>query len=137
MDPPETHYAKTDDGLSIAYQTLGDGPTDIVLMPVMQCVDLMWEEPSFAHVLRRMLASDASSASTLVASALPLRFRSAHFLRRRRGWKTLGSSSMRWARQPQTSSVTEGSRGWGCCSRRRTRSARTHSCSSKPTHGRY
>jgi class 3 adenylate cyclase len=54
MDVPETHYAKTPDGLSIAYQTLGDGPTDIVLVPFLNCVDLMWEEPSFAHVLQRL-----------------------------------------------------------------------------------
>ena len=54
MEPPETHYAKTPDGLSIAYQKLGTGPTDIVLVPSFQCVDLMWEEPSYASVLRRL-----------------------------------------------------------------------------------
>jgi class 3 adenylate cyclase/pimeloyl-ACP methyl ester carboxylesterase len=52
--PPETRYTKTDDGLAIAYQTLGDGPTDIVLVPSHHCVDLMWEEPSFTHVLERL-----------------------------------------------------------------------------------
>ncbi len=51
---PETRYAKNADGLSIAYQTLGDGPTDIVVLPIFPCVDLMWEEPSLAHVLRRV-----------------------------------------------------------------------------------
>src|SRR5256885_9606942 len=54
MESPETRYAKTDDGLSIAYQTLGDGPTDIFLIPSFHCVDLMWEEPSFARVLHRL-----------------------------------------------------------------------------------
>lgn len=54
VEQPETRYAKTDDGLSIAYQTLGDGPTDIVLVPFLNCVDLMWEEPSFAHALKRL-----------------------------------------------------------------------------------
>jgi class 3 adenylate cyclase len=54
VEPPETRYAKTDDGLSIAYQTHGDGPTDIVLVPFTMCVDVMWEEPSFAHVLHRL-----------------------------------------------------------------------------------
>jgi pimeloyl-ACP methyl ester carboxylesterase len=49
-----TRYTKTDDGLSIAYQTLGEGPTDIVLLPCYPCVDLMWEDPSLAHVLRRL-----------------------------------------------------------------------------------
>jgi class 3 adenylate cyclase/pimeloyl-ACP methyl ester carboxylesterase len=56
MDQPETHYAKTPEGLYIAYQTLGEGPTDVVLLPSFQCVDLMWEEPSYAHVLRRLAA---------------------------------------------------------------------------------
>ncbi len=28
---PETHYATTDDGVSIAYQTIGEGPVDLVL----------------------------------------------------------------------------------------------------------
>jgi class 3 adenylate cyclase len=51
---PETKYTKTEDGLSIAYQTLGDGPTDIVLVPTTHCIDLMWEEPSYAHVLHRL-----------------------------------------------------------------------------------
>ena len=54
MEPPETRYAKTDEGLSIAYQTLGDGPTDIVLLPNTSCVDQMWEEHSLAHVLHRL-----------------------------------------------------------------------------------
>src|SRR5262249_55019788 len=29
---PETHYAHTVDGLSVAYQTVGDGPPDVVLL---------------------------------------------------------------------------------------------------------
>lgn len=51
---PETRYAKTDDGLAIAYQTLGDGPTDVVLGSAISCIDVMWDEPSFAHVLHRL-----------------------------------------------------------------------------------
>ena len=27
----ETHYATTEDGVSIAYQTIGEGPIDLVL----------------------------------------------------------------------------------------------------------
>jgi pimeloyl-ACP methyl ester carboxylesterase len=53
-DIAETRYTKTDDGLSVAYQTFGEGPPDIVLMPCFFCVDLMWDDPSFAHVLRRL-----------------------------------------------------------------------------------
>ena len=54
INVPETHYTKTDDGLSIAYQTLGDGPTDIVFVPTQHCIDMMWEEPSLARVLHRL-----------------------------------------------------------------------------------
>jgi pimeloyl-ACP methyl ester carboxylesterase len=52
--PPVTRYTKTDDGLSVAYQTVGEGPPDIVLVPSTLCIDLMWEEPSFARVLHRL-----------------------------------------------------------------------------------
>jgi len=54
MDAPETHYAKTPDGSNIAYQVVGDGPRDILFAPEITCVDLMWDEPSFAHALRRL-----------------------------------------------------------------------------------
>ena len=30
METPETRYAKTDHGLNLAYQVVGDGPLDIV-----------------------------------------------------------------------------------------------------------
>lgn len=33
MDVPETEYAKTVDGVHIAYQVLGDGPGDLVFVP--------------------------------------------------------------------------------------------------------
>ena len=52
--PPETRYARTDEGVAIAYQTLGTGPTDIVLVTAVQSVDTMWEEPSFERALRRL-----------------------------------------------------------------------------------
>jgi hypothetical protein len=31
-DTPETHYVKSDD-MYIAYQVLGDGPTDLLFVP--------------------------------------------------------------------------------------------------------
>ena len=51
---PDTRYARTPDGFHIAYQTVGDGPRDVVLLPYAACVDLMWEDPRFAHVLERL-----------------------------------------------------------------------------------
>ena len=41
---PKTGYAKTDDGVYIAYQTLGDGPIDIVWQfDWLGNVDTIWE----------------------------------------------------------------------------------------------
>jgi len=51
---PDTRYTRTDDGLALAYQTLGSGPTDVVLIPSNFAVDLMWDEPSYAHALHRL-----------------------------------------------------------------------------------
>ena len=47
---PETRYAKTADGYHIAYQTLGDGPTDIVpVATYFSNIEQDWEEPGIAH----------------------------------------------------------------------------------------
>jgi len=51
---PETQYAQSGE-LSIAYQTIGDGPIDVLLVPgFVSNVELMWDRPSQAHVLRRL-----------------------------------------------------------------------------------
>ena len=51
---PETHYAQSD-GLSIAYQVIGDGPVDIVLVPGwVSNVEVFWEEPIVARFLREL-----------------------------------------------------------------------------------
>jgi pimeloyl-ACP methyl ester carboxylesterase len=51
---PETRYAKSGD-LNIAYQVFGDGPFDLVYVPGwISNVELMWDEPSHAHLLRRL-----------------------------------------------------------------------------------
>src|SRR5262249_61648747 len=52
---PETHYAHTVDGLSVAYQTVGDGPPDVVLLRAWHTnVEHYWEERVLAHVFRRI-----------------------------------------------------------------------------------
>jgi class 3 adenylate cyclase len=52
-DPPDTQYARTADGAYIAYQVLGEGPLDLVLLqPVVSHVELAWEIPSVARVFR-------------------------------------------------------------------------------------
>ncbi len=43
MDVPETRYAKTADGIHIAYQVFGDGPVDILfVMGWVTHVEQMW-----------------------------------------------------------------------------------------------
>ena len=44
MESPESRYAKTLDGVYIAYQTVGDGPIDIVWQfDWLGNVDTIWE----------------------------------------------------------------------------------------------
>jgi class 3 adenylate cyclase len=51
---PETRYAKSGD-VNIAYQVVGDGPLDLIYVPGwISNVELMWEEPAHAHVLKRL-----------------------------------------------------------------------------------
>ena len=46
---PQTHYAKADDGVHIAYQVFGDGLMDLVVVPgFISHVELMWEEEAMA-----------------------------------------------------------------------------------------
>ena len=54
-DLPDTRYAKTEGGVHIAYQVVGDGPLDVVFMPTgASPLELAWELPSFARVFRRL-----------------------------------------------------------------------------------
>jgi class 3 adenylate cyclase len=54
MHDLETRYAASADG-HVAYQVLGTGPRDLVFLPNWGSnVDVMWEEPSLAHYLRRL-----------------------------------------------------------------------------------
>jgi len=54
MAVPETRYARCGEDY-IAYQTLGEGPRDIVFMSAwFSHVDGRWEEPRFAAMLRRL-----------------------------------------------------------------------------------
>jgi pimeloyl-ACP methyl ester carboxylesterase len=52
---PETRYAKTADGVHIAYQVVGDGPVDLVfVMGWVTNIEVMWDEPEFARLLDRL-----------------------------------------------------------------------------------
>lgn len=52
--PPETRYAKNGD-VHIAFQTLGNGPLDLVVVPEwVTHVEAAWEHPATARFLRRL-----------------------------------------------------------------------------------
>ncbi|MEO8425114.1 MAG: adenylate/guanylate cyclase domain-containing protein [Actinomycetota bacterium] len=55
MDIPETRYATTEEGISIAYQTVGDGPVDLVLdTAIFGNVEIMWELAPLADLFGRL-----------------------------------------------------------------------------------
>jgi pimeloyl-ACP methyl ester carboxylesterase/class 3 adenylate cyclase len=52
---PTTRYAITPDGLSIAYQVVGDNPPNLVWVPGFAAhVELFWELTGYAHTFRRL-----------------------------------------------------------------------------------
>jgi class 3 adenylate cyclase len=53
---PETRYAKSGD-VSIAYQVVGDGPLDLVVVPGwISNVDFAWEDPLYGEWVRQLAA---------------------------------------------------------------------------------
>jgi class 3 adenylate cyclase/predicted alpha/beta hydrolase len=54
VQPPSTRYAERD-GVSIAYQIIGDGPIDMLLAPgFVSHLDLQWTDPSSCNLLTRL-----------------------------------------------------------------------------------
>ncbi|HSI79435.1 MAG TPA: adenylate/guanylate cyclase domain-containing protein [Solirubrobacterales bacterium] len=52
---PATRYATTDDGVSIAYQVVGEGPQDLVLiLPFVSHLDLAWDSPGSSRFLEQL-----------------------------------------------------------------------------------
>jgi class 3 adenylate cyclase len=56
IDPPETQWARTADGSHIAYQVVGKGPIDLLLMSYGSGnnMELAWDVAAFARVFRRL-----------------------------------------------------------------------------------
>ena len=55
MEIPETRYTKTEDGVHIAYQVMGEGPIDFVYAaPWVTHLEYRWELPEYATYLRRI-----------------------------------------------------------------------------------
>ncbi|MBK5231614.1 MAG: alpha/beta hydrolase [Thermoleophilia bacterium] len=54
MDRPETRYARNGD-LRIAYQLVGEGPLDVVLVPALASnIEISWDLPFFASFFERI-----------------------------------------------------------------------------------
>src|SRR5690242_8537515 len=54
MSRPETQYAKGG-RVNVAYQVIGDGPIDLVMVPgFVSHVEVAWEEPRLARFLTRL-----------------------------------------------------------------------------------
>jgi len=52
---PETRYAKTADGVHIAYQAFGDGPVDILfVLGWVTHIERMWSEPHYVRFFTRL-----------------------------------------------------------------------------------
>ena len=55
MEVPETRYAERSDGVSIAYQVLGEGPVNLVFCAgFVSHLDLQWTNPGITHFFRRL-----------------------------------------------------------------------------------
>src|SRR3954451_21102427 len=53
--PPRTRYARSPDGVSIAYQVIGSGERDVVFVPqTFAAVEALWEHPSVARFFERL-----------------------------------------------------------------------------------
>jgi pimeloyl-ACP methyl ester carboxylesterase/class 3 adenylate cyclase len=53
---PETRYARTVDGVNIAYQVFGEVERDLVLVPGwIFNIEVAWEHPSFENFMRRLM----------------------------------------------------------------------------------
>lgn len=51
---PETRYVRSGD-VSIAYQVVGDGPIDLVLVPGwLSNIEVFWEEPNIVRFFKKL-----------------------------------------------------------------------------------
>jgi class 3 adenylate cyclase len=53
VDVPDVSYARSGD-VAIAYQVVGEGPKDLVLLPFLSNLYTVWQSPGFATLLRRL-----------------------------------------------------------------------------------
>ncbi|MEP6626292.1 MAG: hypothetical protein ABJC79_17725, partial [Acidimicrobiia bacterium] len=51
MQAPETKYARTDDGLRLAYQQWGEGPPLLMVPGLLSNAEVAWEHELYRRVL--------------------------------------------------------------------------------------
>ena len=54
VETPETRYAKTSDGVHIAYASAGEGPDLIFIPGFVSNVELFWEDPDASRFFGRL-----------------------------------------------------------------------------------
>jgi class 3 adenylate cyclase len=52
---PETHVTRSSDGTILAYHLIGKGPLDLVFYAPGVPIELLWEEPGFTRIVRRLV----------------------------------------------------------------------------------
>ena len=62
MEVPDVKFATSEDGVRIAYQIWGDGPTLVIALALLSNVEVIWETELFCRSLER-LASTAAGRS--------------------------------------------------------------------------
>jgi hypothetical protein len=86
---PETRYARTSDGVHIAYQVTGTGPLDVVMVPgFVSHVELAWDMPFYASMLRRL--GSFARVITFTSGEPACRIGRSMFRRWRNAWTTCG-----------------------------------------------
>ena len=56
FDPPQTHYAKGPEG-NVAYQVVGDGPMDLVMVPGwFSHIDMQWDDPQWRTFIGELVS---------------------------------------------------------------------------------
>src|SRR6266849_4397228 len=54
-DTPTTHYTKMRGGASLAYQTVGEGPLDLLVFQALSIpMDLLWDDPGLVRIRNRL-----------------------------------------------------------------------------------
>lgn len=73
VNVPETRYARDGD-VHLAYQVVGDSGPDLLFVPTATFpIDLLWDDPTVARLLRRLASFGRLILSDLLGSAVPTR----------------------------------------------------------------